>query len=131
VFINPQDEAGPSISSTVVPCSFVLSVYIAVLVLVFNLRPPSVRVVATSYSTILFPLLCSVLPFSPKHMDSFLSNFVTSSKCLKNFICAVSNKIYLNSTPTRFFKTNLMKHIDVLTISVLNTVQEVNDILSW
>ena len=35
LFLNPQDEVGPSISSSVVPCSFVLSLYIVMLVLVF------------------------------------------------------------------------------------------------
>ena len=34
LFLDPQNEVGPSISSTVVLCSFVLSVYIVVLVLI-------------------------------------------------------------------------------------------------
>jgi len=34
LFLDPQDEVGPSISSPVALCSFVLLVYIAVLVLV-------------------------------------------------------------------------------------------------
>jgi hypothetical protein len=63
--VNPQDKVGPSISSSVVLCSFVLSVCIAVLVLVFCLCPSSVRVVATFSGTVLFPLLCSVFPFFP------------------------------------------------------------------
>jgi len=42
------------------------------LVLVFYLCPSSVRVVATFSGTVLFPLLCSVLPFSPQYIDSFL-----------------------------------------------------------
>ena len=33
LFLDPQDEVGPSISSSVVLCSFVLLVYIVVLVL--------------------------------------------------------------------------------------------------
>jgi len=32
LFLDPQDEVGPSISSSVVLCFFVLSVYIVVLV---------------------------------------------------------------------------------------------------
>ena len=63
LFLDPQDEVGPSISSSVVPCSFVLLVYIVVLVLVVCLCPSSVRVLATFSGTVLFPLLCSVLPF--------------------------------------------------------------------
>ena len=59
LFLDPQDEVGSSISSSVVLCSFVLLVYIIVLVLVVGLCPSSVRVVAT----VLFPLLCSALPF--------------------------------------------------------------------
>jgi len=38
-------------------------VYIVVLVLVVCLCPSSVHVVATFSGTVLFPLLCSVLPF--------------------------------------------------------------------
>ena len=67
LFLDPQDEAGPSISSTVVLCSFVLLVYIVVLVLVVCLCPFSVSVVATFSGTVLFPLLCSVLPFCLIH----------------------------------------------------------------
>ena len=63
LFLNPQDEVGPSISSSVVLCSFVLVVDIVVLVLVFYLCPSSVRVVATFPGTLLFPLLYSVLLF--------------------------------------------------------------------
>ena len=63
LFLDPQDEVGPSISSSVVLCSFVLSVDIVVLVLVVCLFPISVHVVATFSGTVLFPLLCSVLPF--------------------------------------------------------------------
>ena len=63
LFLDPQDEVGPSISSSVVLCSFVLLVYNVVLVLVVCLCPSSVRVVATFSGTVLFPLLCSVLQF--------------------------------------------------------------------
>jgi len=42
-----------------------LLVYIVVLVLVVCLCPSSVHVVATFSGTVLFPLLCSVLPFLP------------------------------------------------------------------
>ena len=47
--------------SSYVPSSFLVN--IVVLVLVFCLCPSSVRVVATFCGTVLFPLLCSVLPF--------------------------------------------------------------------
>ena len=63
LFLDPQDEVGPSFSSSVVLCFFVLLVYIVMLVLVVCLCPSSVRVVATFSGTVLFPLLCSVLPF--------------------------------------------------------------------
>ena len=66
---------------------------IVVFVLVFYLYPSSVRVVATFSGTVLFPLLCSVLPFFPLiHWFFSLSNFVIPSKCLKNFICAASKR---------------------------------------
>ena len=65
MFLDPQNEVGPSISSLVVLCSFVLLVYIVVLVLVFCLCPSSVRVVATFSGAVLFPLLCSVPQFFP------------------------------------------------------------------
>ena len=72
VLVNdPQDEVGPSISSSVVLCSFVLLVYIVVLVLVVCLCPSSVHVVATFSGTVLFPLLYSVLPFFAKYIDFF------------------------------------------------------------
>ena len=63
LFLDPQDEVGPSISSSVVLCSFVIFVYIVVLVLVVCLCLSSVHVLATFSGTVLFPLLCSVLPF--------------------------------------------------------------------
>jgi len=57
MFLDPQDEVGPSISSSVVLRSFVLLVYIVVLVLVVCLCPSTVHVVATFSGTVLFPLL--------------------------------------------------------------------------
>ena len=72
LFLNPQDAVGPSTSSSLVPCSFVLSVYIVMLVLVVYLCPSSVRVVATFSGIVLFPLLHSVLLFFPKYIDFFL-----------------------------------------------------------
>ena len=70
-----------------------LLVYIVVLVLVFYSCPSSVRVVTTFSGTVLFPLLCSVLPFFPLiHWFLSLSNFVIPSKCLKDFICAASKR---------------------------------------
>ena len=65
LFLNPQDEVGPSTSSLVVPCSFVLLVYIVMFVLVVYLCPSSVRTVATFSGIVLFPLLYSVLLFFP------------------------------------------------------------------
>ena len=65
LFLNPQDEVGSSISSLVVPCSFALSVYTVMLVLVVCLCPSSVRAVATFSGIVLFPLLSSVLLFFP------------------------------------------------------------------
>ena len=63
LFLDPQDEVGPSISSSVVLCFFVRLVYIVVLVLVVCLCPSFVHVVATFPGTVLFPVLCSVLQF--------------------------------------------------------------------
>jgi len=47
LFLDPQDEVGPSISSLGIVCSFILFIYIVALVLVFCLCPSSVRAVAT------------------------------------------------------------------------------------
>ena len=58
LFLDLQDEVGPSISSSVVLCFFVLLVYIVVLVLVVCLCPSSVHVVATFPGAVLFPFLC-------------------------------------------------------------------------
>ena len=63
--LNPQSGVGPSISSSVVLCSFVLLVCIVMLVLVFYLCPSSVRVVATFSGIVLFSSLYFVLPFFP------------------------------------------------------------------
>ena len=63
--LYPQNQIGPSISSSVVLRVFVLLVYIVVLVLVSCLCPSSVCVVATFPGTVLFPLLYSLLLFFP------------------------------------------------------------------
>ena len=55
--LYPQNEIGPSISSSVVLRVFVLLVYIVLLVQVSCLCPSSVCVVATFPGTVLFPLL--------------------------------------------------------------------------
>ena len=52
LFLDRQDEIGPSISSSVVLCFFFLSVYIVVLVLVVCLCPSSIHVVATFSGTV-------------------------------------------------------------------------------
>ena len=88
--VHPQSGVGPSISSSVVLCSFVLLVCIVMLVLIFYLCPSSVRVVATFSGIVLFPLLYSVFPFFFRFFSS--SNFVIPSKCLKHFICAASKR---------------------------------------
>ena len=71
-----------------------------------SLYPSSVHVVATFSGTVLFPLLCSVLPFFffSQYIDSFLYSFVIPSKCLKNFICAASKRrsSHLFSTQASF-----------------------------
>ena len=46
LFLDPQDEVGPSVSSSVVLCFFFLLAYIVVLVLVVCLCPSFVHVVA-------------------------------------------------------------------------------------
>ena len=91
--LYPQNEIGPSISSSVVLCVFVLLVYIVALVLVFYLCPSSVRAVSTFPGTVLFPLLYSVLLFFLYYIGFFsLSSFVIPSKCLKNFNCTASKR---------------------------------------
>ena len=76
LFLDPQNEIGPSVSFSVVLCSFVLLIYIVTVVLVFYLCPSSVRVVATFPGTVLFPLLYSVLPFfSPNTLILFFKLF--------------------------------------------------------
>jgi hypothetical protein len=55
LFLNPQNEVGPSISSLVVPRSFFLPVCISVPVLASYLCPSSVRVVVTFSGIVLFP----------------------------------------------------------------------------
>ena len=53
LFLDPQDEVGPSISYSVVLCFFVRLAYIVVLVLVVCLCPSSVHVVTTFSGTVL------------------------------------------------------------------------------
>ena len=55
--LDPQDEVGPSISSSVVLCFFVLLVYIVVLVLVVCLCPSSVHVVGINNIKVVYVLL--------------------------------------------------------------------------
>jgi hypothetical protein len=57
--VNPQDELGPSISSSVVLCSFVLLVYIVVLVLIVYSCTSSLRVVATFSGIVFFSMFCA------------------------------------------------------------------------
>ena len=59
LFLDPQNEIGPSISSVVL-YSFVLSVYIVTLILVTYLCPSSVRVVTTFTGTV-FLILCNLI----------------------------------------------------------------------
>ena len=62
MFLDPQDEVGLSISSSVVLRFFFLLVYIVVLVLVVCLCPSSVHVVATFSGTVLLSV-SPLLPF--------------------------------------------------------------------
>ena len=91
LFFDPQNKIGPSISSSVVLCFFVILVYIVTLVLVSCLCPSSVRVVATFPDTVLFPLFCALF-FSLRHWIFPLSSFVIPNKCLKNITCAASKR---------------------------------------
>ena len=75
LFLDPQDAVGPSISFSVVLCSFVLLVYIVVLVLVFCLCPSSVRVIVTFSGTVLFPLLCKNEKYTYKILEEFIIYF--------------------------------------------------------
>ena len=85
LFLDPQNEIGPSISSSVVLCSFVLLVYIVTLVLVFCLCPSSVRVIATFPGTVLFPLLYSVLVLN-LFIFIFFCLFPASSPTFTSFL---------------------------------------------
>ena len=70
LFLDPQDEVGPSHLFLGRPRFLRLLVYIVELVLVFYLYPSSVHVVATFLGTVLFPSLCSVLPSSSKNVKT-------------------------------------------------------------
>ena len=59
--VFPQDEVGPSISSSVVLCSFVLLIDTIPFVFVFYLCPSSVRFVAT-FPGLILPFLLLLLP---------------------------------------------------------------------
>ena len=64
-------------------CSFVVLVDTVVLVLVFYLCPFSVRVVATFPGTVLFPLLCFVLPF----IESLTPNTAVRCRHSSWYVC--------------------------------------------
>ena len=98
LFLDSQNEIGPSISSSVVLCFFVLLVYIVVLVSVFYLCPSSVRVVATFPGTVLFPLLCSLLPIFPLiHRFFSLSVQVISHKSFVQSLLGMLFIFFLSS----------------------------------
>ena len=117
LFLDPQDEVGPSISSSFVLCSFVLLVYIVVLVLVVCLCPSSVHVVATFSATVLFPLLCSVLfYFIHKgiyvratcfdlvvHPQALQEN--RSKSCLVFLYCGIPNAYMLTGAKSKLFSS--------------------------
>ena len=79
LFLDPQDEVGPSISSSVVLCSFILLVYIVVLVLVVCVHP----LYFFWYCFISFTMFCALV-FCLIHWFFSLFSFVIPSKCLKN-----------------------------------------------
>ena len=128
LFLDPQDEVGPSISSSVVLCFFVLLVYIVVLVLVVCLCPYSVHFVATFPGTVLFPLLCSVLRFFCLiHWFFSLSGFVTPSECLKNFIyVSLYEKLKFIYCP-ELGNTNYVQ----ITITCFNTILPVETLINF
>ena len=91
LFLDPQDEVGPSISSSVVPCCFVFLVYTVALVLVFSFCPFSVRVVVTFGGIVSFPLLCYVLLFfSLMHRIFYLT-----LRLLMSYIYIYMERIFL------------------------------------
>jgi len=85
--LYPQNEIGPSISSSVVLCVFVLLVYIVVLVYVSCLCPSSICVVATFPGTVLFPLLYSLLLFFPSYIGFFYLVLLFQEVVLKIHLC--------------------------------------------
>ena len=97
LFLDAQDKVGPSISSSVVLCSFVLLVYIVVLVLVVCLCPSSVHVVATFSGTVLFPLLCSVLPFFAQY--EYIDSFLYLVLLFQVSVSKISSVLLLNVVP--------------------------------
>ena len=88
LFLDPQDEVGPSISSSVV-----LLLYIVVLS--FGSLFVSILCTCCShfswYCFIPFTMFCDPV-FCLIHWCFSLSSFVIPSKCLKNFICAASKR---------------------------------------
>ena len=86
LFRNPQDEVGPSTSSSVVLCSFVLR---------FGILFVPILCTRCSYFSWYcfnsFTVFCTPV-FSLIHRFFSLSSFVIPSKCLKNFICAASKR---------------------------------------
>jgi uncharacterized Tic20 family protein len=91
LFLDPQDEVDPSISSSVVLCFFVCLVYIVVLVLVVCLCPSSVHVV--SLFLVLFYFLYCVL----------CSSFFLLNTLILFFLCKDINPLYYyqqRRTPT-------------------------------
>jgi len=95
-----------------------------VLVLVVYICPSSVHVVAIFADTVLSPLLCSVPQFFFLILVFFsLSNFIISSKCLKNFIYAASKRclsLFFNTqTSLPNFSVALAVMLCILNFSLL------------
>ena len=99
LFLDPQDEVCSSISSSVVLCSFVLLVYIVVLVLVVCLCPSSVHVVATFSGNVLFFFTMFCAPeFCLIHSFLYLVLLFQVS------VLKISSVLHLNVVPLFFFQ---------------------------
>jgi hypothetical protein len=102
LFLDPHNEIASSSSSSVVLCSFVLSVYTVALVLVFCLCPSPVRVVATFPGTVLFPLLYSVLQFPPPSPPNTLILFFYLVLLFPVSVSRISSVLLLNLVSLSF-----------------------------
>jgi hypothetical protein len=108
------DEVSPSISSSVVLCSFVFSIYIVVLDLVSYLCPSSVRVVATFLVPFyfLYYVLCSRFFTLSGGLQWYMSYRVADSLRAHQDVPSWSCCVYSKKTPDDW-QRNCPKHVEI------------------